>query len=124
MNLAKLLPWNWARKILPLKRSHGSDGYTCQYDITGFDPKDIRITVSGDTLSLHGEKRYAREKIGSRSCRRELSFGAFYRVARIPDGFDVNALEATYSKGILTIRIPKLAAAQLRRRSIPITVEA
>ena len=123
MTLAKLLPWTWVKKITRIKRS--SDAYIFQFDIAGFDPKDIHITVSGNALMVHGEKKYDREKIGWRSYRRERRFGAFYRVLPIPDGVDVNALEATYSKRILTIRIPKLPAARLRRRrSIPITVEA
>ena len=45
MTLAKLLPWTWVKKITRIKRS--SDAYIFQFDIAGFDPKDIHITVSG-----------------------------------------------------------------------------
>ena len=45
----------------------------------------------------------------------ERRFGRFHRAIRLPDRVDVNAVEASYRDGLLTITVPKAEEAKPRR---------
>src|SRR3712207_7223102 len=52
---------------------------------------------------------------------RSRAFGRFERVIPLPDGVEVDRAEAWFEKAVLTIRLPKMAAAQAHGRRLEIT---
>jgi len=50
----------------------------------------------------------------------ERSYGSFERYFGLPDGVDMNKVVATYSKGILTVTLPKTQEAKLQEKKITI----
>lgn len=84
-------------------------------ELPGVDPQDVEITVTGNALTLKGEKKSEREEKdeGRNYYRLERSYGAFSRQIQLPpDVVDVDQVDASYHNGVLTIRLPKLAPAQ------------
>lgn len=80
-------------------------------DLAGVDPGDVELTLSDGVLTIAGLRR--RRPAGSAVYQQmELDYGPFER--RVPVGSDVDpsGAEATYDRGLLTIRLPVLAAAQ------------
>jgi HSP20 family protein len=89
-------------------------------ELPGLDQKDFDVTLSGDILTIRGEKKVEQEqKVGHRNYL-ERQFGAFSRSLRLPFEVKDEEVEARYDKGVLTVRVPKPADAQKAARRIEI----
>ena len=89
-------------------------------ELPGLDQKDFDVTLSGDILSIRGEKKVEQEhKDGDRNYL-ERQFGAFSRSLWLPFEVKDEEVDARYDKGVLTIRVPKPADAQKTARRIEI----
>ncbi len=84
-----------------------ADQVTIKVEIPGITPKDIDISLSGDVLTLKGEKKAEREEKGKNYHLVERSYGSFSRSLRLPAAVDADKIEATYKDGILIIACPK-----------------
>lgn len=77
-------------------------------ELPGVSADDVKVYTSGDNVVIEGTKY---EQIESRGkvnflCM-ERSFGPFKRVVNIKAAVDRSRMKASYSRGILTIQIPK-----------------
>ena len=89
-------------------------------ELPGMDEKDIDVSISGDTLSIRGEKKAEREEKKSGYYLSERSYGAFYRTVPLPPGVDGDKASAEFKRGVLTIRLPKTPEAQSRIKKIDV----
>jgi HSP20 family protein len=89
-------------------------------ELPGLEEKDFEVTLEGDLLSIHGERRD--ELAGERAHYRrvERRSGAFRRTLRLPFEPAPETLSARHHGGVLTIEVPK-PAERVRARSIPVT---
>jgi len=76
------------------------------------DAKDIDVSVSGDTLVLRGEKRQEKEEKDKNYHFSERSYGSFQRSFQLPSSVDRDKVAADFSRGVLTVTLPKTAEAQ------------
>jgi HSP20 family protein len=81
-------------------------------ELPGIDAKDIDVSVSGDMLVLKGEKRQEKEEKDKDYHFSERSYGSFQRSFELPSSVDCNKIAADFSKGVLTITLPKTAEAR------------
>ena len=88
---------------------------TVRAEIPGLDPDDVDINVSGNILTIHGEKRESREDERDDFYHCERRFGAFTRRIELPPTADLEAIEAEQSNGVLTVSIGKLPTARAKR---------
>jgi HSP20 family protein len=86
-------------------------------ELPGVDPASIDLSVTGNVLSLRGEKRFGEIPEGSGSVR-ERQFGPFHRQVSLPGEVNFEGVQAESRNGVLKVRLPKQEEA--RRRSIPI----
>jgi HSP20 family protein len=84
------------------------------------DEKNIEVTVSSGMLTLKGEKTEEKEEKEKDYYLSERSYGSFQRSFPIPDVVDVNKIEASFARGLLTIKLPKSAEAQSKAKKIAI----
>lgn len=77
-------------------------------EVPGLRPEEIEVTLTGDIISLKGEKKmeHEEEKDGYHYCERR--FGSFQRSFRLPGGVDKNRLSAVHKDGVLTVTLPKI----------------
>jgi HSP20 family protein len=92
--------------------SEDEEVYKISAEVPGIDAKDIDISVSGDTLVLKGEKRQEKEERNKNYHFSERSYGSFQRAFQLPPSVDRNKVSAEFSKGVLTITLPKTAEAR------------
>jgi HSP20 family protein len=87
-------------------------------ELPGLEEKDVEITLDDDVLTLRGEKRSETEDKERQFS--ERFYGQFER--RIPLGVEVerDKVEANFSKGVLTITMPKTERAKTRTKRIAI----
>lgn len=95
-----------------------------EYEITaelpGMDEKDIEIKLANDTLMIKGEKKEQREEREKDYFLSERRYGSFMRSFQVPVGVDTAKIEASFNKGVLTIKLPKTAEAQKSEKTIAI----
>jgi HSP20 family protein len=89
-------------------------------EMPGLDQKDFQISVSGDVLTIKGEKKVEQEEKSGNGYHRERRYGAFSRSLRLPFDVKNEKIDATYQKGVLTIHVPKSADAQKAVRQIEV----
>ncbi len=87
--------------------SETKDAVIVKAEVPGMDPKDIDVSLSGDTLIIKGEKKEEKEEKDENFYRIEMRRGSFQRAIRIPVPVDKDKIEAKYEKGILKIKLPK-----------------
>jgi HSP20 family protein len=54
---------------------------------------------------------------------RERRFGSFERTLEVPDGVDLDKVDASFKKGVLTVTLPKTAEAQKAEKKITVKTE-
>ena len=100
--------------------SEDEKSYKITAELPGMEQKDIEIELSGDLLTLKGEKRVEREEKAKNRYISERAYGSFQRSFALPEGVDRDKIAADLSKGVLTIALPKTAAAQKQQKKIAI----
>jgi len=96
------------------------DAVTVKAELPGMTPDDIEINLSGDTLSIKGEKKEEKETQGKEVHRVERSYGSFERVVRLPVAVKSGEAEATFKNGVLTVELPKTE--ESKRKEIKIEI--
>ena len=96
------------------------DRFRVMVELPGMDEKDVEVVLSGNVLTIKGEKKVEKEETEKQYAYRERRYGTFRR--SIPLDFDVvtDKIEATFDKGVLTIDLPKTAEAKKAYKKIPI----
>lgn len=89
-------------------------------ELPGLDEKDFEVTLAGDVLTIRGEKKAESENRNGGAYYVERRFGSFSRSLRLPFAAGDDNVDATYDKGVLTIRIPKPAEVQRAVRRIEV----
>ena len=84
--------------------------YKVTAELPGMSEKEIEVMVSGDLLTLKGEKKQEKEQKDKNFHLSERCFGSFQRSFYIRDDVDRDKIAADFSKGVLTITMPKKTA--------------
>ena len=88
---------------------------TIRAEVPGIDAKDIDISLTGQTLTVSGEKKETTETRGANYYRSERRFGSFRRSLQLPATVDPEKVSATQKDGILMIRLQKRESAVPKR---------
>jgi HSP20 family protein len=77
-------------------------------ELPGLSEKDIRISLTGDLLTIQGERHWNDEAREAGHYRQERWFGKFERVLSLPIPVETGQAKAAYRDGVLTIKLPKI----------------
>jgi len=78
-----------------------------EVEIPGIDLKNININVDGNILIIKGQKKFTEKNKSKEYYKVERSEGSFVRSFSLPINVNVDKIEASYDKGVLTVNIPK-----------------
>src|SRR5579884_3382832 len=87
-------------------------------ELPGVRPEDVQLSVEGNVLTIHGQKREPAAEPAERVHRSERLYGEFERTFTLPASVDAAKITAAYDAGVLTVTLPK--AEHARPRQIPI----
>ena len=88
--------------------------YRIDVDLPGIDAKDVSVTVEHNVLTIAGERKLEKEENRDGYVRYERSHGSFSRSFQLPEDVDAEHISATGKNGVLTVQLPKAAAAKPR----------
>lgn len=102
------MPSKWLPKV-DIKESDNS--YIVTADIPGVDPKDIKISINNNTLTIQGEKTIENRENDKTYQRIERYSGSFYRQFSLPTNVDGDNIKAKSKHGVLELTLPKTRSA-------------
>lgn len=82
-----------------------------QADLPGIDPKDIEISITGNLLTIKGERKAELKEEKEEYLFHESSYGRFERTLTIPEGVETDKVHASFKKGVLELTMPAKRAA-------------
>jgi HSP20 family protein len=87
-------------------------------ELPGLERKDVDVTLEDNILTIRGEKRIETEPKDDKTKNvhvSERAYGVFYRMLELPTGIDPSTVQATMSKGVLKVTIPKPARSETKK---------
>ena len=107
--------------IAPAAEASSDEGaYRITMEVPGIEDKDIDLTVENGMVTVKGEKRTSREEKGETWYFSERQYGSFSRSFRLPPDADENGVKADLRDGVLTVTVPRRAAAGPGNRKVAI----
>jgi HSP20 family protein len=91
------------------------DAYIFKADLPGMKEDQIDISVTGNRLAVSGERSEEERKEDENYFAYERSYGAFSRSFTLPEGADLEHVQADMKDGVLNIRVPKKPESQPRK---------
>ena len=102
----------------PVNVVEEGDSIRVTAELPGIDLQQIDLSITGDVLTIRGERKPV-ENVGDDAYhRRERPVGSFVRSVKLPDPVVGDQAEAQYVNGLLQITVPKAEEAKPRRISI------
>jgi len=84
-------------------------------EVPGVEPDDIKIELSGDLLTISGEKRQQHDGAQGALTYSERRYGGFQRVLRLATPVDTEKVRAEHKHGVVTITLDKAQSTRPRR---------
>ena len=95
-----------------------ADAFVFKADLPGVKDKDIDVKLTGNRLQISGKREAERQDQQDTYFTYERSFGSFQRTFTLPEGTDLDHVQAELKEGVLTVAVPKKAPAQARTVAI------
>lgn len=89
-------------------------------ELPGIREKDVHLSITGDMLTLRGERHWDQEVKQENYYRGERWFGKFERALPLPIPVQSDKVKASYRDGVLTVTLPK--AEEIKSKEIKIDV--
>lgn len=110
--------------VPPVDIFEETDSIRIMAEVPGVRPEDVKISLEGNVLTVHGQKQQLAEERTERVHRYERTYGAFERTFTLPSSVDANSIKANYEQGVLTITLPKMAEARPRQIAVQVSKES
>jgi HSP20 family protein len=100
--------------------TENEQAYTVKADIPGVKKEDIHVRVEGDMVQIDAETRSEKETRGDgdKVLRSERCYGTISRAFSLGHDVDASKVQAKYADGVLTLELPKAAAADSHRITV------
>lgn len=106
---------------VPVDIYETKDEIVVRVEVPGIDPKDVSISLTGDQLTIRGQREQEHEVEGRNYVRVERRFGNFMRSFTLNVPVQADQVRAKYREGILEVSLPK--AEEVKPREIQVSVE-
>jgi len=105
--------------VFPLMNvTEDNDNYYIRAELPGIKTDELDISVTGESLTISGERKIPAEDETATYHRREREAGKFSRIISLPGQVDTGKVEARSVDGVLTVVLPKAEAAKPRQITI------
>lgn len=125
------VPWQRWRRLFELdgdqewlrvEEFHDGDTLVVRAELPDVDPdKDVDVTTENGVVRIHARREQKAEHKERRGYRSEFRYGEFEREIVLPAGAVAEDVKATYSNGVLEVRIPCPEKAEATSTKVPVT---
>ena len=106
---------------VPVVDMHATkDDLVLTVELPGVSEKDVSVSITGDLLTVKGERRFENQVKEQNLLHVERTYGKFERLIQLPMAVQSDRVTATYRDGVLEIKLPK--AEELKPKEIRIDV--
>ena len=126
---SSFLPAEWKGGVLDmaapkLEVSETDEAIEVQAELPGLDASELDVSIDGNMLNIQGEKKQEKEHKKKNVHVTERSYGKFKRSVFLPvEQLNLDKVESKFSKGVLTLKLPKTSEARAQRRKIEVSDE-
>lgn len=106
----------------PMDAFRTEDGTCIRLELPGIEPDQVEVSVEEGVLTVRGERHTESEVAEEGWLRRERASGTFERSFALPEGVDVEAIEASFTNGVLELLVPH--PPERRPHRIPVATRA
>jgi HSP20 family protein len=96
------------------------DDLVLKVEVPGMREKDVSVSITGDLLTVKGERRWEDQSKDQKYLHVERAYGQFERMIQLPMAVQADKVKAAYRDGVLEITLPK--AESLKPREIKIDI--
>jgi HSP20 family protein len=97
------------------------EGFVFRADIPGVREQDLDITMTGNRLTISGNREAETPEQSDTYYARERAYGSFTRAFTLPDGTDGgDQIQAHLKEGVLTLLLPKKPELKPRRIEVKV----
>lgn len=89
-------------------------------ELPGVREKDVTVSITGDLLSVKGERRFEHDVKEQRLLHVERVYGNFERLVQLPIPVQTDKVTASYRDGVLEIKLPKTE--EIKPREIKVDI--
>ena len=107
----------WA-PVLDMRET--KDDLVLSFDLPGVSEKDVSLSITGDLLTVRGERTFNRDAKDESVHHVERIYGQFERSVQLPMPVQPEKVKATYRDGVLEVKLPK--AEEVRPKAIKIEI--
>jgi len=107
--------WFTGAMVPALDLSETETSVDVRMDLPGITAKDIDIQISGNVLTVSGQREEEKEEKGRAFHRVERRYGSFSRSVTLPCAVLESDVAAEYHDGVLTIKLPKTEESKARK---------
>ena len=94
------------------------DNYFVKMAMPGVKKEDIKISVTGDTLSIEGESKEEKEEKEKKYFLKTFQSCSYSQSFNLPSLVNPDGVEAKFEDGVLTITLPKAKESESKQISI------
>lgn len=102
----------------PMNVGQDDNHYYVRAEIPGISLEDLSVSSLRNRVTISGKREIPKEQGSVSYHRQERPEGSFSRTLTLPGEVDSDKVEAKYSEGVLTIRLPKAEAAKPRQITV------
>ena len=113
----RTFPEEWSPSV---DISETKDELLIKAELPGLDAKDVDVSISGDVLTIIGEKKREEEEKDEHHYRAERYYGSFQRSFQLPTSVQADKVKATFDKGVLKVTLPKVEEAKKKQIEIKV----
>jgi HSP20 family molecular chaperone IbpA len=100
-------PIGMRAEAIKVEQHTDADQLVIRAELPGIDPdRDVDVSVVNDRLTISAHREQREESKTDRGFRSEFHYGAFRRTVPLPPGATADDVNASYTDGILEVRVP------------------
>jgi HSP20 family protein len=100
--------------------SETKDELVLTVEAPGVREKDVSVSITGDLLTIKGERHWQEESKDQKFLHVERAYGQFERMVQLPMAVQSDKVKAAYRDGVLTITLPQREEAKPKQIAVEV----
>ena len=96
------------------------DDVVVEMSLPGVKPEELNIQITGDTLTISGERKSVEEDKKKEYYQKQIRYGSFAQSVALPTNIKADAADAHFEHGVLKIVIPKAEEAKPKKIEVKV----